>query len=281
LTSTPYHLLYLPSYLFRVLQFLTLLLHPFPLLSIMSNTATPNVVTKQSLTAATTTTDKQKDMQSSTLQYDSANLMTSNFGVRIGDDDSSLKAGTRGPSLLEDFHFREKMTHFDHERIPERVVHARGSGAHGFFQVYDNSLSKYTTAKVLTDPSRITSTFVRFSTVMGSKGSADTVRDVRGFATKFYTQEGNWDLVGNNIPVFFVQDALKFPDIIHAGKPEPHNEIPQAQTAHDNWWSVTSPHTTPDCHLTTYPTVSTTSSRSFPSASHVGTSSRSPPSRLT
>ena len=158
--------------------------------------------------------------------------------MRVGNDDSSLKAGVRGPTLIEDFHFREKMNHFDHERIPERVVHARGSAAHGFFQVYDNSLSAYTTAPVLTDPSRITATFVRFSTVLGNAGSADTVRDVRGFSTRFYTQEGNWDLVGNNIPVFFIQDAIKFPDLIHAGKPEPHNQIPQAQTAHDNFWSA-------------------------------------------
>ena len=213
----------------------------------MSNTATPNVMTKQSLTAATKTTDKQKALSEYTL--DAANfpdksvgcpVMTTNFGVRVGDDDNSLKAGPRGPVLLEDFHFREKMTHFDHERIPERIVHARGSAAHGFFQVYDDSLKAFTSAAVLTDPSLVTSTFVRFSTVMGSRGSADTVRDVRGFATKFYTQQGNWDLVGNNIPVFFIQDALKFPDLIHAGKPEPHNEIPQAQTAHDNFWDFIS-----------------------------------------
>ncbi len=163
------------------------------------------------------------------------NYLTTNYGVRQADTDSTLKAGQRGPSLLEDVHFREKITHFDHERIPERVVHARGAGAHGYFQVYE-SLEEYTTADFLNHPSKKTPVFVRFSTVLGSRGSADTVRDVRGFATKFYTDQGNFDIVGNNIPVFFIQDAIKFPDIIHAGKPEPHNEIPQAQTGHDNFW---------------------------------------------
>ena len=214
----------------------------------MSDTSNPNTVTKQTLTAAMKTTDKQKDLQQYVLdpsRYPDATagvpLMTTNFGVKVGDDDNALKAGPRGPTLqAEDFHFREKMSHFDHERIPERVVHARGSAAHGFFQVYDDSLKPYTMAKVLTDPDRVTSTFVRFSTVLGSRGSADTVRDVRGFATRFYTPEGNWDVVGNNIPVFFIQDALKFPDLIHAGKPEPHNEIPQGQTAHDNFWDFIS-----------------------------------------
>jgi catalase len=136
---------------------------------------------------------------------------------------------------MEDFHFREKITRFDHERIPERVVHARGAGAYGYFQVYD-SLEEYTAAEFLCDPSLTTPVFVRFSTVVGSRGSADTVRDVRGFATKFYTGEGNFDLVGNNFPVFFIQDGIKFPDVIHAVKPEPHNEIPQAQSAHDTFW---------------------------------------------
>ena len=153
--------------------------------------------------------------------------------------DDSLKAGERGPTLMEDFHFREKITHFDHERIPERVVHARGSGAHGYFQVYE-SMAEYTKAAFLQDPSMRTPVFVRFSTVLGSRGSADTVRDVRGFATKFYTDEGVYDLVGNNIPVFFIQDAIKFPDIIHAGKPEPHHEMPQAATAHDTFWDFIS-----------------------------------------
>jgi catalase len=165
--------------------------------------------------------------------------LSTNQGVRIPHTDDSLKAGERGPTLMEDFHFREKITHFDHERIPERVVHARGSGAHGYFQVYE-SMAEYTRAAFLQDPSKKTPVFVRFSTVLGSRGSADTVRDVRGFATKFYTDEGVYDLVGNNIPVFFIQDAIKFPDLIHAGKPEPHHEIPQAATAHDTFWDFIS-----------------------------------------
>lgn len=166
-------------------------------------------------------------------------ILTSQTGVRINHTDDSLKAGPRGNTLLEDFHFREKITHFDHERIPERVVHARGSGAHGYFELY-KSQAHLTRAKFLCDTSRKTPVFVRFSTVLGSRGNCDTVRDVRGFATRFYTDEGNFDLVGNNIPVFFIQDAIKFPDIIHAGKPEPHNEIPQGQTAHDNFWDFIS-----------------------------------------
>jgi catalase len=141
---------------------------------------------------------------------------------------------------MEDQVLREKIQHFDHERIPERVVHARGAAAHGFFQVYDDSLSPYTVAKVLTDPSLKTPVFVRFSTVAGSRGSADTARDVRGFAVKMYTPEGNWDLVGNNIPVFFIQDAIKFPDLIHSVKPEPNNEIPQASSAHDTFYDFLS-----------------------------------------
>ncbi|MGE7906350.1 catalase [Peribacillus sp. NPDC094092] len=166
---------------------------------------------------------------------DNGKKMTTNQGLRISEDEHSLKAGTRGPTLMEDFHFREKMTHFDHERIPERIVHARGSGAHGYFQVYE-PMAEYTKAKFLQDPSVKTPVFVRYSTVAGSRGSADSVRDVRGFSTKFYTEEGNYDLVGNNIPVFFIQDAIKFPDLIHAVKPEPHNEIPQAASAHDTFW---------------------------------------------
>jgi catalase len=161
--------------------------------------------------------------------------LTTNQGLRVSEDEHSLKAGERGPTLMEDFHFREKMTHFDHERIPERVVHARGFAAHGYFQVYE-PMAKYTKANFLQDPAKKTPVFVRFSTVAGSRGSGDTVRDVRGFSTKFYTEEGNYDLVGNNIPVFFIQDAIKFPDLIHAVKPEPHNEIPQAQSAHDTFW---------------------------------------------
>ncbi|MBO0816140.1 MAG: catalase, partial [Actinobacteria bacterium] len=144
--------------------------------------------------------------------------------------------GDRGPTLLEDFHAREKVTHFDHERIPERVVHARGSGAYGYFQPYSDWLAGYTAAEFLRDPAVQTPVFVRFSTVAGSRGSADTVRDVRGFAAKFYTRQGNYDLVGNNMPVFFIQDGIKFPDFVHAVKPEPHNEIPQAQSAHDTFW---------------------------------------------
>ncbi len=168
-------------------------------------------------------------------------FLTTDQGLRVENTDISLKAGERGPTLLEDFHFREKLTHFDHERIPERVVHARGSGAHGFFQVYE-PLTEYTSAKFLQDPSRKTPVFVRFSTVVGFRGSADTVRDVRGFATKFYTEEGNYDLVGNNIPVFFIQDAMKFPDLVHAIKPEQDNQIPQASAAHDTFWDFVANH---------------------------------------
>jgi catalase len=166
-------------------------------------------------------------------------FLTTNQGVRVNDNQNSLKAGGRGPSLLEDFILREKITHFDHERIPERVVHARGSAAHGYFQVYE-PMAQYTKAHFLQDPSVKTPVFVRFSTVAGSRGSTDLARDVRGFAVKFYTQEGNYDLVGNNIPVFFIQDAIKFPDLVHAVKPEPHNEIPQAASAHDTFWDFIS-----------------------------------------
>lgn len=180
--------------------------------------------------------DNKKRRQLESFSADHHNRqLTTNMGVKVAQTDDSLKAGVRGPTLMEDFHFREKITHFDHERIPERVVHARGFGAHGFFQLYE-SMAEYTKAKFLQDPSVKTPVFVRFSTVAGSRGSADTVRDVRGFATKFYTEDGNYDLVGNNIPVFFIQDAIKFPDVIHAVKPEPHNEVPQATTAHDTFW---------------------------------------------
>ena len=165
--------------------------------------------------------------------------LTTDQGVRINDDQNSLKAGERAGSLLEDFILREKITHFDHERIPERVVHARGAAAHGYFQVY-KSMAPVTTAAFLQDPAARTPVFVRFSTVAGSRGSSDLARDVRGFAVKFYTQAGNFDLVGNNIPVFFIQDAVKFPDLIHAVKPEPHNEIPQAASAHDTFWDFIS-----------------------------------------
>lgn len=165
--------------------------------------------------------------------------MTTTEGVKIADNQNTLKAGVRGPSLLEDFHYNDKLAHFDRERIPERVVHARGSGAHGYFQVYE-SLAKYSKAAFLQDPQVKTPVFVRFSNVQGFRGSADTVRDIRGFATKFYTSEGNFDLVGNDTPVFFIQDAIKFPDFIHAVKPEPNNEVPQGQSAHDSFWDYVS-----------------------------------------
>lgn len=165
--------------------------------------------------------------------------LTTNQGTRIANDQNSLRAGARGPTLLEDFIMREKITHFDHERIPERIVHARGSAAHGYFQPY-RSLKELTKAHFLSDPAQVTPVFVRFSTVQGGAGSADTVRDIRGFAAKFYTDEGVFDLVGNNTPVFFIQDAHKFPDFVHAVKPEPHNEIPQGQSAHDTFWDYVS-----------------------------------------
>ncbi|WP_412465945.1 catalase [Pedobacter sp. KLB.chiD] len=170
---------------------------------------------------------------------DKGEKLTTNHGVKINDDQNSLKAGDRGATLLEDFILREKITHFDHERIPERVVHARGSGAHGVFKVYED-MSDLTRAAFLCDPGIETPVFVRFSTVAGSRGSTDLARDVRGFAVKFYTQEGNFDLVGNNMPVFFIQDAVKFPDLVHAVKPEPDNEIPQAASAHDTFWDFIS-----------------------------------------
>jgi catalase len=165
--------------------------------------------------------------------------LTTNQGVPVADNQNSLKAGLRGPTLLEDFILREKITHFDHERIPERIVHARGSGAHGFFENY-KPLTKLTRAAPFQDAGRRTPVFVRFSTVAGERGSTDTARDVRGFAVKFYSTEGNWDLVGNNIPVFFIQDAMKFPDLIHAVKPEPHHAMPQAASAHDTFWDFIS-----------------------------------------
>jgi catalase len=166
-------------------------------------------------------------------------VLTTQQGVRVADDQNTLKVGERGPSLLEDFHFREKIFHFDHERIPERVVHARGFGVHGTFTLTE-SLEDYTVAKVLTEVGEKTPMFVRFSTVAGNKGSFDLARDVRGFAAKFYTKEGNWDIVANNIPVFFIQDAIKFPDMVHAAKQEPDRGFPQAQTAHDNFWDFIS-----------------------------------------
>ncbi|WP_300603784.1 catalase [Niabella sp.] len=181
---------------------------------------------------------KMADLQSSTTN--AANqFMTTDQGLKMNDDHNSLKAGERGGTLLEDIILREKITHFDHERIPERIVHARGSGAHGVFRL-TKSLQQYTKAAFLTDTTRETPVFVRFSTVAGSRGSTDLARDVRGFAVKFYTTEGNYDLVGNNIPVFFIQDAMKFPDLVHAVKPEPDNEMPQAASAHDTFWDFIS-----------------------------------------
>jgi catalase len=185
-----------------------------------------------------TNSKKQQDLEVNR-EDGTDQFLTTNQGLRINDNQNSLKAGERGATLLEDFIMREKITHFDHERIPERIVHARGSAAHGFFEVYE-SMEKVTKAKFLQDPSRKTPVFVRFSTVAGSRGSTDLARDVRGFSVKFYTDEGIYDLVGNNIPVFFIQDAIKFPDLIHAVKPEPHNEIPQAASAHDTFWDFIS-----------------------------------------
>ena len=165
--------------------------------------------------------------------------MTTNQGVPVSDNQNSLKAGLRGPALLKDFILREKITHFDHERIPERIVHARGSAAHGYFEAYE-SLADLTRAAPFQRKGKRTPVFVRFSTVQGERGSKDTARDVRGFAVKFYTDEGNWDLVGNNMPVFFIQDAMKFPDLVHAVKPEPHHAMPQAASAHDTFWDFVS-----------------------------------------
>ena len=172
--------------------------------------------------------------------------MTTNQGLKINDTNNSLKSGERGSTLLEDFLLREKITHFDHERIPERIVHARGSGAHGYFELYE-SIAEFSKAGLFNDTSRKTSVFVRFSTVAGSKGSSDLARDVRGFAVKFYTEEGTWDLVGNNMPIFFIQDAMKFPDLVHAVKPEPNKEIPQAASAHDTFYDFVS-HATETLH---------------------------------
>ncbi len=165
--------------------------------------------------------------------------LTTNQGVPVADNQNSLKAGLRGPALLKDFILREKLTHFDHERIPERIVHARGSAAHGYFEAYE-ALTDITRAAPFQAAGKITPVFVRFSTVAGERGSKDTARDVRGFAVKFYTDEGNWDLVGNNMPVFFIQDAMKFPDLVHAVKPEPHHAMPQAASAHDTFWDFAS-----------------------------------------
>ena len=169
----------------------------------------------------------------------SGQTMTTNQGVAVADNQNSLKAGLRGPTLLEDFILREKITHFDHERIPERIVHARGSAAHGYFEAYQ-PMTAYTRAAPFQATGKQTPVFARFSTVAGERGSTDTARDIRGFAVKFYTDEGNWDLVGNNIPVFFIQDAMKFPDLVHAVNPEPHHGMPQAASAHDTFWDFAS-----------------------------------------
>lgn len=192
-----------------------------------------------------TATGSSTDVPASDVAQQGAWLTTSQ-GARLRDSDHSLKAGERGPTLLQDHHLREKITHFDHERIPERVVHARGAGAHGVFVGYGNAAS-ICRAGFLAEGVE-TEVFVRFSTVLGSRGSADTARDTRGFATKFYTSEGTFDLVGNNIPVFFIQDGIKFPDVIHAGKPHPDREIPQAQSAHDTFWDFVSLHTEAQHH---------------------------------
>ncbi len=196
------------------------------------------MATKKSMPLPGTENEKVSDLAAHTEKSD-GQLMTTNHGLKVNDDQNSLKAGNRGATLLEDFILREKITHFDHERIPERVVHARGAGAHGTFKLY-KPLGDFTRARFLNDTSAETPVFVRFSTVAGSRGSTDLARDVRGFAVKFYTQEGNFDLVGNNMPVFFIQDAIKFPDLVHAVKPEPHNEIPQAASAHDTFWDFIS-----------------------------------------
>ncbi len=205
---------------------------------------TENKDPKNSELAGTDTVDRKnhnaKLDQLETFRSDATGeALSTNQGVKIADNQNTLRAGERGPSLLEDFIMREKLTHFDHERIPERIVHARGSAAHGVFVSYDDH-SALTKASFLAGKGKETPVFVRFSTVQGSRGSADTVRDVRGFATKFYTDEGIFDLVGNNMPVFFIQDAIKFPDFVHAVKPEPHNEIPQGQSAHDSFWDFVS-----------------------------------------
>ncbi|ODL96994.1 catalase HPII [Acinetobacter pittii] len=190
--------------------------------------------------AANKANTTQKTEQLDSVRDDATNeALTTNQGVKIADNQNSLRAGIRGSTLLEDFILREKITHFDHERIPERIVHARGVGAHGYFQAYEGN-ERLTKAGFLTDPTIQTPIFVRFSTVQGPRGSADTVRDIRGFAIKFYTQQGNFDLVGNNAPVFFVQDGIKFPDFVHAVKPEPDTEMPTGASAHDTFWDFVS-----------------------------------------
>ena len=203
-----------------------------------------SLLPKRSTSNARNTAVKAKPSQDKATQLEAFTTavstgLTSNQGVQLADNHNSLKAGDNGPTLLEDFILREKITHFGHERIPERVVNAKGCGAHGVFKLY-KSMVQYTTAVFLQDPEVETPVFVRFSGASGSQGSADTVRDVRGFAVKFYTQEGNYDLVGSSMPVFYIQDAIKFPDLIHALKPEPHHEMPQASSAHDTFWDFAS-----------------------------------------
>jgi catalase len=205
---------------------------------------------------ASKTSEKDSDLLRDT--QGPGEVLTTNQGLAIADDQNSLKAGVRGPTLLEDFYFREKIMHFDHERIPERVVHARGVAAHGYFES-TGTAGDITKAGLFGSKGKRTPVFVRFSTVAGSRGSADTPRDVRGFAIKFYTDEGVWDLVGNNMPVFFIQDAIKFPDLIHAVKPEPNNEIPQAASGHDTFWDFAS--LTPE---TTHMLMWVMSDRAFP-----------------
>jgi catalase len=189
--------------------------------------------------AGSSSTDAKSEALETSRARPANEALRTNQGVKIADNQNTLRAGPRGPSLLEDFIMREKITHFDHERIPERIVHARGSAAHGVFQVYE-PMTEFTKAAFLQDPSVQTPVYVRFSTVQGPRGSADTVRDVRGFAVKFYTSEGNYDLVGNNMPVFFIQDAIKFPDFVHAVKPEAPNEMPTGGSAHDTFWDFVS-----------------------------------------
>jgi len=207
--------------------------------------ATGSTITESTSSAKTGSGKPQLGVNPENLPLDrvrvdaSGQMLTTNQGVPVADNQNSLKAGLRGPVLIEDFILREKITHFDHERIPERVVHARGSGAHGVFECYE-PFTRYTRASLFAEAGKKTPVFVRFSTVIGERGSTDTARDVRGFAVKFYTDEGIWDLVGNNIPVFFIQDAMKFPDLIHAAKPEPHFAMPQAATAHDTFWDFVS-----------------------------------------
>ena len=210
-----------------------------PSLIVTGSTLTEHVVNNKTGQPAAPGASPASDSLNRVRTDASGQRLTTNQGVPVADNQASLKAGLRGPALLKDFILREKITHFDHERIPERIVHARGSAAHGFFESY-GSFAKLTSASLLAEKGKRTPVFVRFSTVAGERGSKDTARDVRGFAVKFYTDEGNWDLVGNNMPIFFIQDAMKFPDLVHAVKPEPNNGMPQAASAHDTFWDFVS-----------------------------------------